>query len=131
MERINGKNGKAPQGTGAAAEAENNNSQTVVGENGQLNGKQPEEKPELTVEDKIKKIFVLNDRIETRNLLKTHLEKVDALKFGDYEEKDTITIAGGGKNYLIKSTVLCRKIQTMLREEISFKIAEVEAQISF
>lgn len=84
------------------------------------------------MEDKIRKVNSLNDLIGKRGVLKNHLERVEALKFGDYDEKDTITItSGGGQSYTIKSTVLCQKIGGMLKEEISGKIVEVEAEINF
>ena len=128
-------NGKASQGEGKTAVKELTKpeaSSSVVGEKGQFNEQalQPETTP--TVEDRIKKIFTLNDRIETRSLLKSHLERVEAIKFGDYDEKDSISIVNAtGKPYVIKSTNMCKKISAMLKEEITAKIVEVEAQIIF
>ena len=135
-------NGKAPQNGSAATEKpapKPEPSQTLVKENGQFNEKalQPEEekqpvvKPEISVEDKIRKINSLQSHIDTRNQLKSHLVEIENLRFGDYDEKDTITLAKNGKPYVIRNTQLCKKVQTLLRTEFSAKIVEVEAQIDF
>lgn len=140
METKTATNGKAVQGAGHAKV--NGESKPTAAKNGTPvaeEAKEPVqdekpagEKPMLTVEDKIKKVNSLNELIQKRTVLKSHLDKVQTLKFGDYEEKDTIAItSGNGQTYTIKSSVLCQKIGGMLKSEISAKIAEVEEEIAF
>ncbi|MCX6350637.1 MAG: hypothetical protein NTX03_02120 [Bacteroidetes bacterium] len=133
------KNGKHTPGVGTATAelpkevTKPQTSTTTVSENGKMENPTNEApKVELSVEDKIKKVATLAEHIEKRGLLKRHLEKVEGLKFGDYEDKDTLTIAGGNKeSYVIKSTSLCQKISALIKEEIGAKIKEVEAEINF
>src|ERR1039458_9895752 len=46
----------------------------------------------LSVEDTIKRVNELQDNIDKREVLKTHLHAVASLKFGDYDEKDQIML---------------------------------------
>ena len=132
----NEKNGKAPQGGATVAEQTKNlaNSKTEVNGNGKL---QETEKgaqvaaQTLTVEDTIRRVQTLNDLIEKRNILLTHQGKVNALKFGDFEDKDFLTLNSGNGGYPIKSPALCKKIAILVKEEIATHIKDVEAQINF
>jgi hypothetical protein len=84
----------------------------------------------LSVEDTIKKVVQLNDNIHTRRVLMTHLEKVESLKFGDYDDKHSIILKSStGETYEIKSPGLCMKIAELAKNEIQAKIEEVESQI--
>jgi hypothetical protein len=84
----------------------------------------------LTVEDTIKKVVQLNDNIHTRRVLMTHLEKVQSLKFGDYDDKNILILKSStGETYEIKSPGLCMKIADLAQNEIQAKIDEVEQQI--
>jgi hypothetical protein len=118
------RNGKAAQGAAQIATETKAQPATHSEQQGaELTDKQTPYTPEapvLSVEDKIRKVETLNELIQKRTTLKNHQERVEKLKFGDYEEKDTLTIhSGNGQNYTIKSAVLCQKI------------AETEAQIAF
>jgi hypothetical protein len=141
MDTKNNKNGKAVQGAETATLEPQKTaiSETAVNGNGKLqehaNGKEApkptETAPVLSVEDKIRKVFTLNDLIEKRGLLKRHEERVASIKFGEYEEKDILTISGSaGQPYAIKSTSVCKKIAGLLKEEITQNINEVEAEIN-
>jgi len=83
-----------------------------------------------SVEETIKRVVQLNDNIHTRKVLMTHLEKVQSLKFGDYDDKNILILKSStGETYEIKSPGLCMKIADLARNEIQAKIDEVEEQI--
>src|SRR5665213_1393442 len=83
-----------------------------------------------TVEETIKRVVILNDNIHTRRVLMTHLEKVQSLKFGDYDDKNILILKSStGETYEIKSPGLCMKIADLAQNEIQAKIEEVEQQI--
>jgi hypothetical protein len=141
METKTATNGKAAQGAGLPKL--NGEHKTTPAQNGvsaveekpkteeKAEAPAAEEKP-LTVEDRIKKVGTLNDLIAKRATFKNHLERVEKLKFSDYDEKDTIALTDAkGETYNIRSSVLCQKIGAMLKTEISAKIREVEAEIAF
>ena len=91
---------------------------------------QLKESPFPSVEETIKKVVILNDNIHTRRVLMTHLEKVQSLKFGDYDDKNILILKNStGETYEIKSPTLCIKIADLAKSEIQAKIEEVEQQI--
>ena len=131
------KNGKSPQGGAAVIDETKNlaNSQSEVNGNGKLHDTEKGAHAAIqtlsTVEDTIRKVETLNQLIEKRNILLTHQGKVNALKFGDFEDKDFLTLNSGTGGYPIKSPALCKKIAVLVKEEIASHIKEVEAQIHF
>jgi len=133
MNNKNRSNGKAPEAEVVLQEEpKTEKSEVQVSENGQLHGGSEVPQTPLTVEEKIKKVSSLQELIKVRAIMKSHLEKVEALKFGDFEEKDIVTItSGNNQSYTIKSPLLCNKFKLMATKEISEFIAEVEAQINF
>ena len=123
----NGKNapGAALAKTGTQSPAVSNG-----GKEGQvLNIQAMKEGAFLSVEETIRKVVVLNDNIHQRKVLMTHLEKVQSLKFGDYDEKNALILKSTNGEYEIKSTNLCVKIAELTKNEIQAKIEEVEQQI--
>ncbi len=83
-----------------------------------------------SVEETIKRVVILTDNIHTRKVLMTHLEKVQSLKFGDYDDKNILILKNStGETYEIKSPSLCMKIADLAKNEIQAKIEEVEQQI--
>ena len=135
MNNKSASNGKAPH-AGAAVietpEAEKEKSATEVNENGQLNGNTHEAPAPLTIDEKISKLQNLVDLVENRDKFRNHLSQVEGIRFGDLDEKCLITVATeGGKSYPIKSSYLCQKIATLLKDEFTGKIKEIEAQINF
>ena len=131
----NGSNGKAPQGGAATMEtpeAEKEKSASEVNEKGQLNGPAHEVLTPLTIDEKISKLQNLVDLVENRDKFRNHLSQVEGIRFGDLDEKCMITISTeGGKSYGIKSSYLCQKISTLLKDEFTGKIKEIESQINF
>ncbi|MBI3233149.1 MAG: hypothetical protein HYZ42_03775 [Bacteroidetes bacterium] len=134
---------KTQHGKGAqGVTAQTNNNGTSAEHNNKLLTDKPglepkadetkvEPKPELSVEDKIRKVEMLTEAIEKRTLLKNHLVRVDSLKLGDFEEKETLTINGQGGSYIIKSNSLIKEIAALVKVRIEEQIAIVEEQIKF
>ena len=123
-------NGKNTPGV-ALAKTGTNQPAVTNGENEvHLHVKAINEVPFLSVEDTIRKVVILNDNIHTRKVLITHREKVESLKFGDYDDKHSIILKSStGETYEIKSPGLCMKIAELAKSEIQSKIEEVESQI--
>jgi len=126
-------NGKAPAIAEPLHDATKQLAASTNGQNGQ-----PKESvqevitPQLTVEDKIQKVNILRELIEKREVIKTHLYRVEAMKFGDFDEKDVVNIVSqDGKTYAIKSSLLCEKIANLLKDEFAVKIKDIETQIQF
>lgn len=91
---------------------------------------EPKEKPGLSVEDMIRKVLIQTEHISTRRKLYNHLERVDALKFGDYDDKSILILQDSkGSTYEIKNPGLCQKIADLAKHEIWAKIEEVEELI--
>jgi hypothetical protein len=90
-----------------------------------------EPKLELSVEDKIRKVELLSEAIEKRTLLKSHLARVEAMKFGDFEEKESLSINSQNGNYTIKSSSLIKEIAQLVKLRIGEQIVLVEEQINF
>jgi hypothetical protein len=134
MSQKNGTNGRASMPEATAKEEPKPEASVVsVNEQGQLNGNEPAPAPQpLSVEEKINKINSLNELIDMRSTIKSHLSRVEAMKFDDFSERNIITISSqNGQSYAIKSGYLTEKIASMLKEEFQCKIKEVEAQIAF
>jgi len=86
----------------------------------------------VTVEDKINKVEKLTELIEQRGILKAHLNRVDALKFGEFDEKDALTITSkSGNSYTIINSSLMSDIAKLCKDRISNEIARVEQLIEF
>lgn len=94
------------------------------------NGK-PQSTKEASVEEKILKVNILQERISSRAKVLSHLEKIEALKFGEFDEKDSLSISDGKNTYLIKSPLLMRKVQQTMREELKAELVKIEAEIQF
>ena len=131
-------NGKATQSDVAAAVQEIAKpaaSQSEVKEDGQvaLEGVDVKTETVLSVEDKIRKINELNILVEGRGIMKTHHEKISEMRFGDYDERDTITFyfAKTKTTYVAKSTFLCKIGAAAMIEGLNAKIKEFEEQINF
>ena len=136
MEDKNGKNGKSSQSGAAVAEQTKNlaKSETAVNGNGKLQETEEGAKvafQTLNVEDTIKKVNSLNQLIEDRTSLLSHQARVEALKFGEFEDKDFLTLNGKSGAYVIKSVALCKKIAELTKNEIAEHLREVEAKINF
>ncbi len=130
----NGSNGKAPQGGAAVIETPEaeKKSATEVNEKGQLNGNAHETPTLLTIDEKITKLQNLVDLVENRDKFRNHLFQVEGMKFGDLDERCSLTIASeNGKSYVIKSVYLNQKVATLLKDEFTGKIKEIEAKINF
>ncbi len=131
-------NGKATQGVGEQAVKEAVQpaaSENTVNEKGQFDEKNllTEAQPAISVDEKIKRVNELNRLIADRATMKDHLQEIEALQFGEYDEKNTITISNGNTKttYTMRSTALCKKTTAMWKEEITARIKGVEAQIDF
>ena len=134
MQNKNGSNGKAPQAGAAVIETPEaeKKSATEVNEKGQLNGHTHETQTPLTIDEKISKLQNLVDLVENRDKFRNHLFQVEGMKFGDLDERCTLTIASeNGKSYVIKSVYLNQKVATLLKDEFTGKIKEIEAKINF
>ena len=134
MNNKSASNGKSPQGGAAVIETPEaeKKSASEVNEKGQLNGPAHEVLTPLTIDEKISKLQNLVDLVENRDKFRNHLSQVEGIRFGDLDEKCLITVATeGGKSYPIKSSYLCQKIATLLKDEFTGKIKEIESQINF
>ena len=134
MTSKNGSNGKATlEAATVQKNPETEKSETKVGEQGLLNGNVPGVQTPLSIEEKITKLQSLVDLVENRDKFRTHLYQVEALKFGDLDEKAIITISAdnGKQTYNIRSSYLCHKIADLLKSEFKSKVAEIETQINF
>jgi hypothetical protein len=90
------------------------------------------EPPALSVEDTIRRIEQLNEAITRRKILRDHLEKVDNLRFGEFDEKSSLVLVNSkGDQYPIRSAGLCQKIASLCKSELSRHIEEIEQQIVF
>lgn len=86
----------------------------------------------ISVEETIRRVAALSEHIHTRRVLFTHLDKLEALKFGEFDEKDCLILqTAAGQSYTIKSPTLCKKLTEVAKSEISDKIDEIEAQLVF
>ena len=84
----------------------------------------------MSVEDTIKRVNELQDNIDKREVLKTHLHAIASLKFGDYDEKDQIMLVSHtGEKYAIKSPSLCQECADLIKRRIGEHIDQVEQQI--
>ena len=90
----------------------------------------PTGKP-VTVEERILRIASLAEKVATRKTVITHLEKVEAMKFGEFEEKEIVSISDGKSTYTIKSPLLLRKVQETLRNELKTELSKIESEIQF
>ena len=136
MEKQNGQNGKGSHSGAAVAEQTKNlaKSETAVNGNGKLQDTEEGSQvaaQTLSVEATIKKVSLLNQLIEDRTSLLSHLERVQALKFGEFEDKDFLTLNGKSGAYVIKSIALCKKIAELTKNEIAEHLREVEEKINF
>jgi hypothetical protein len=133
---------KTPQGNGKGSPGENLPVKTEINAPAPpaiMNGSQeteslklhPMQNAPLSVEETIKRVNILQENINKRKVLQKHLERVESLKFGEYDdEKDTITITASNKtHYEIRSTALCIKVAALVRNEISAHIEEIEEEI--
>jgi hypothetical protein len=84
----------------------------------------------ISVDETIRRVLAISDHIRTRKILFNHLDRLEALKFGEYDEKDSLTLTNAkGDSYTIRSTPLCMKLTEVAKREISSKIAEIEDEI--
>ena len=92
----------------------------------------PKEPKALSVEDKINKVEQLTELIEKRVILKAHLNRVESLKFGEFDEKDALTITSKSDNsYTITNSSLMSDIASLCKDRISNEILKVEQLIEF
>src|ERR1017187_1016983 len=81
----------------------------------------------MTVEETIKRVNELQDNIDKREVLKSHLHAVSSLKFGEFDDRDQIILVSHtGEKYPIKSSGLCQKCSELIKNEIQEHIEEVE-----
>lgn len=86
----------------------------------------------LSVEETIRRVASLSEQIHTRRVLFNHLDKLETLKFGEFDEKDCLVLqTAAGQSYTIKSPTLCKKLTEVAKSEIVSKIEEIEMQLTF
>jgi len=131
MASLSNKNDKTVPGTGLVkTNTENLPAKTNASEKTEHLRIEPKEKPGMSVEDMIRKVLIQTEHIGTRRKLYSHLERVDALKFGDYDDKSILILQDAkGSTYEIKNPGLCQKIADLAKHEIWAKIEEVEGLI--
>ena len=125
------KNKAGGQAPGPAAKESPQQSNLPVKHNQPEPSFQPavKEKP-LTVDETIRRVMAVSEHIRTRKILFNHLDRLEALKFGEYDEKDSLTLTNAkGDSYTIRSTSLCVKLTEVAKHEIASKIAEIEDEI--
>ena len=93
--------------------------------------KLPETDPKPdSVEERIFKNNQMNVLIANREKIQAHQKRINALKFGELDEKDNITITSANNEvYTIKSSEQCKLVQDVLRNHLANKLAETETQI--
>lgn len=124
-------------------EAKSNNTALVKTQPAGLPAKQPQkteavqqinvrEAQAVSVEETIRRVAALSEQIHTRRVLFNHLDKLETLKFGEFDEKDCLVLqTAAGQSYTIKSPTLCKKLTEVAKSEIVGKIEEIEAQLIF
>lgn len=84
----------------------------------------------LSVEETIKRVNTLQENIDKREVLQTHLKAVNSLKFGDYDEKSGLVLVDSqGHQYPIRSSSLSQECAELAKLRIEENIEQVEAQI--
>lgn len=119
----------------------NEKSNLGVAPSGEIKPTATEEKPQPqkveppkppTVEDIVKRVEQLNQKIAVRDQVTRHIDQVSKLKFGEFEEKDLLIIQSGkGESYTIKSTLLLTQVKTILIDSLQKQKEAVEAEINF
>lgn len=85
-----------------------------------------------TIEEIIKTVEVLNTKIATRDQVNRHINQVEKLKFGEFQEKDCLILqSGAGESYTIKSPKLLKQVQVLMLETLSSEKQLIEAEINF
>ncbi len=89
---------------------------------------QPTEKT-LTIDEILLKTANINALNEDRKKLTSHLSRIKAMKFGNMEGNDTITLENDDDSYTITNSTLCRKIADLMTFEIENKLGEINESI--
>ncbi len=83
-----------------------------------------------SVEERIFKNNQMNILIANREKIQLHQKRINALKIGELDEKDNITITSANNEvYTIKSSEQCKLVQEVLRNHLANKLAETDKQI--
>lgn len=129
------------QGVKTGTNGKNEKSNLGVAPTGEIKPTATEEKPQPpkveppktpTVEDIVKRVEQLNQKIAVRDQVTRHIDQVSKLKFGEFEEKDALIIQSGkGESYTIKSPLLLTQVKAILIDSLQKQKEAVEAEINF
>lgn len=129
------------QGAKTGTNGKNEKSNLGVAPSGEIKPTATEEKPQPpkleapkppTVEDIVKRVEQLNQKIAVRDQVTRHIDQVSRLKFGEFEEKDALIIQSGkGESYTIKSPLLLTQVKAILIDSLQKQKEAVEAEINF
>jgi hypothetical protein len=119
----------------------NEKSNLGVAPSGEIKPTATEEKPQPpkleapkppTVEEIVKKVEILNQKIAVRDQVTRHINNVEKLKFGEFQEKDCLVLqSGAGESYTIKSPKLLKQVQAIMLESLQAEKQLIEAEINF
>lgn len=129
------------QGAKTGSNGKNEKSNLGVAPSGEIKPTATEEKPQPqkvetpkppTVEDIVKKVEILNQKIAVRDQVTRHINNVEKLKFGEFQEKDCLVLqSGAGESYTIKSPKLLKQVQAIMLESLQAEKQLIEAEINF
>lgn len=127
--------------TGTNGKPTNEKSNLGVAPSGEIKPTATEEKPQPpkleepkppTVEDIVKRVEQLTQKIAVRDQVTRHINNVEKLKFGEFQEKDCLILqSGAGESYTIKSPKLLKQVQTIMLESLQAEKQLIEAEINF
>lgn len=131
------------QGAKTGTNGKNEKSNLGVAPSGEIKPTATEEKPQPqppklevpkppTVDDIVKRVEQLNQKIAVRDQVTRHINNVEKLKFGEFQEKDCLILqSGAGESYTIKSPKLLKQVQTIMLESLQAEKQLIEAEINF
>jgi hypothetical protein len=84
----------------------------------------------LNVDEKIREIQFKEDQIRFRRTLLNHLDAIEALKLGEFDDRDMIILRSAtGETYEMKSQSLCKVVVVEAKKELRRWLVQVEEQI--